>query len=500
MAKERLIEQSIVPSTYAKILPLNESNNKVLIEGTEKQVLEAWEFPVWRLESRNKNNRVYTRKLGEKVVKENKWSYGLLNHPDDDGDVEKIWAIEKDPHIKKINNEEYLMANVYLVGQHGKGLVKDILSVPGAGIGLSSSGFGEVLNSGEVDESTYELERYFDFVLNPSYDVWGYGNSKITEEKLKEEVKLGSKIKWNDTNWIVEKFLDDNRIEARKANQDHIYHEIPIKEIQEVIFENKLNEKLDYSELIQNPESKKKLNNISNKLFNKDTDEIKGEERDKVLDSYKQVYVKEESTIKNTTGAIMNKKFSVEEKMFRKSIENQIKECEAKIDMEDKIQGYRSILEWFDDTYKESSDLKEKVEKAIQEVDKKIKEFAKKGLKTDSLEETQKKLVKEQNELTENYKSLQEKYDLSTGILDTLKDYSKKMKDLYENQKARSNGMVEAKKFKECLKTVEALSKALKEKDNKISILENSIKKLNEDLSSTKKVLDEKVKSETTFF
>lgn len=44
----------------------------------------------------------------------------------------------------------------------------------GGDVGLSSSGFGDFEADGKtVDPDSFELERYFDWVLEPSYSVFG---------------------------------------------------------------------------------------------------------------------------------------------------------------------------------------------------------------------------------------------------------------------------------------------------------------------------------------
>ena len=40
--------------------------------GKKYNVREGFEVPVWRLDKKNLNNRVYSRRLGEKVAKEYK--------------------------------------------------------------------------------------------------------------------------------------------------------------------------------------------------------------------------------------------------------------------------------------------------------------------------------------------------------------------------------------------------------------------------------------------
>lgn len=74
MAKQRLIEQSVVSVKDIKRIPFSESTSsefpKEIQEALKEKgqvVTSAYEFPVWRLDKKNLNGRIYTTELAKKV-------------------------------------------------------------------------------------------------------------------------------------------------------------------------------------------------------------------------------------------------------------------------------------------------------------------------------------------------------------------------------------------------------------------------------------------------
>jgi hypothetical protein len=188
MAKQHLIENFSKdwgePLQLHK-LALNESANLVEANGKKYSVKEGYEVPVWRLGKKNLNNRIYTESLAKKVVKESKdlVTSCLADHPTQEGSVKDILAVAKNPHIR----EGILYVDSYIVDEaFGKKLNK--MHEAGYGLGVSSSCYGELNEStGEVIEEGFEVERFFDFVISPSYEVYVTEDCKITEstnEKL----------------------------------------------------------------------------------------------------------------------------------------------------------------------------------------------------------------------------------------------------------------------------------------------------------------------------
>lgn len=162
-------------------LPLNESSKILEVEGNKYSVLGAYRVPIWRLDKKNLNGRVYSSSLAEKVIKESKITYALDGHPEDNYDpvYEDVKAVGKNP--TKING--ILYSDCYFVDEDFYKKAKRILEA-GAGIGLSSSSWGDVDDKGNVLIEEFEIERYFDFVLNPSYEVFLTKENQIIQETI----------------------------------------------------------------------------------------------------------------------------------------------------------------------------------------------------------------------------------------------------------------------------------------------------------------------------
>lgn len=477
MARQRLVESYSVKKSDLKPIKLNESNNKMLYEAKEYTAVEAYKFPQWVLDVKNKNGRVYSTELAKKVVKENIISFGLMDHPSEkaeqeEGSTKDIWCIEKDPVIE----DGILWFSVFLVGEYGKGLVKDILDL-GEGIPLSSSGYGEVDRSGNVDVDTYSIERYADFVLSPSFSIYGFKdyteNNPVRESVDPSALSIGSKIKYDDTYWKIEKIDGPDSIQVRKSNEDSIFKIISAKEIQEVMNEKKINE-----------------DNTSKCPICGDPVSLTGGNYKSLGGAYvhNECFEKESNTDKKQQEGKSMKTYSVEEKSFRLNIKNLIKEAESKQDLEEKLASYNEILTWFGEEFK-APDLQDEVSKKVEDINLKIKEFAKKGQRTDSLEETTRKLKTALSEVNSFNKKLSEKYEIAAEMLDNLKTCYIKTRELYENQKAKANGMVSATQYKEALDAVDTLKGKIKE-------ARQIIKTLKEENEETKKELDALKKEE----
>ena len=124
----------------------------------------------------------------------------------------------------------------------------------------------------------------------------------------------------------------------------------------------------------------------------------------------------------------------------------------------DRIQGFNEIYRLYFEDVDFADDLREEVEKELQAISEKTQELAEKGLKTDELEESAKTLNEklaalesEKSKLESKVAKLSEEYDRAITLLDSLKAFSKKVKDLYETQRAKTNGMITAGEYKELL-------------------------------------------------
>lgn len=225
MALERLVESGSFVLKDLKALPIKES---VVLEeretGKKFTCIKAYEANVSRF-IKNANGRIYTRKLWEKVIAEQRevWegSLGLADHPldEEEGSVKNVFGVWRNLRIDE--NEQTVKADLYLVGNYGR-LAQDILEAGGR-IGFSSSGYGELSEdgSGIVKEDTYILERVSDWVLHPSQDVWAVKENALEDE---ESEKVEERVQPNS---IQEKVMKDSTMsnkmspkEIRKFKED----------------------------------------------------------------------------------------------------------------------------------------------------------------------------------------------------------------------------------------------------------------------------------------
>jgi hypothetical protein len=211
MARQHLVENFSKdwkePLIVTK-LPLTESNSLVESDGKQYKAIEGYEVPVWRLGVKNLNERVYSEALGRKVIKEfgGLITANLSDHPKEDGSVSDILSVAKNPHIK----EGILYVDAFVVDEaFAKKLNK--MHEAGYGLGVSSSCYGDLNEStGEVLEEGFEVDRFFDWVLTPSYSVFVTGANR---KEYKEEIE-------NKPTNIIEETKSEN-IELDKVQKEN---------------------------------------------------------------------------------------------------------------------------------------------------------------------------------------------------------------------------------------------------------------------------------------
>lgn len=200
MAKQRLTEifsKDWQEPMHIIKMPLQESTRLVEAEGKVFNVLEKWEIPVWRLGKKNLNGRTYKESLGKRMTSVYKETVtaNLADHPKEEGSVKDIWAVSKNPHIR----EGIMYVDSYIVDEEFEKKLNRMIEA-GYGIGVSSSVLGELDDDNVVIDESVELERWFDFCLEPSYSVFVTKESKITEqiEPIKEIVTIKEDTKETD--------------------------------------------------------------------------------------------------------------------------------------------------------------------------------------------------------------------------------------------------------------------------------------------------------------
>jgi hypothetical protein len=219
--RQRLIENFSLHSKSIKEIPLKEK----LIESNGMELIAKRKFrcPVSRYDYENLNGRIYSKKLWEKVIKEQKdiWEGCpcLADHPtgDDSGSVRNIVGIWNNLHFGE-SKDNLLYADITFVGDLGQKAI-DVMEAGGR-VGFSSSGFGDLKEDSKyIDEATYQIERISDWVLTPSQEVYGYIDDEL-KETIKEEINILDKTSTN----IVEE-----NIITEKSKEKHMLNEIEKK-------------------------------------------------------------------------------------------------------------------------------------------------------------------------------------------------------------------------------------------------------------------------------
>jgi hypothetical protein len=174
MARQRLVENILVPAKFIEKLdvPLKEAT----IGGKSYPILAVYRFPFTRPGQKNLNNRIYPYELWDRVFQQSPVTVSLVNHPEDDGDPARIWAVMKNGGY---NQDRTLgLVDCYVIDNDFGRTAMGVLAA-GAGIGLSSSGLGDFEVDGiTVSPNTYEIERWADWVCQPSYSVFGTFDDK----------------------------------------------------------------------------------------------------------------------------------------------------------------------------------------------------------------------------------------------------------------------------------------------------------------------------------
>jgi len=204
----RLVENFSVHSKSMKEIPLQEK----ILESNGVKLIAKRKFscPISRYDYENLNGRIYSKKLWEKVIKEQKgiWEgcVSLADHPsgDNDGSVKDIVGVWNNLRFGE-GKDNLVYSDITFVGDLGQKAIE--VMEAGGKVGFSSSGFGDLKeNSKYIDESTYQIERISDWVLTPSQEVYGYIDDEI-KESVKEDIVKEDKniLKETSTNIVEQK-------------------------------------------------------------------------------------------------------------------------------------------------------------------------------------------------------------------------------------------------------------------------------------------------------
>ncbi len=263
--KYYLTESITFDSSRYEKLPMTESIIK--IDDKEYAPYGKFRFKIWD-SNFNANGRNY-KKVIEKTLRDKKVTLGFANHPDGENDVTKTFAVEKNP----LKSGDWLCVDCYLVGEQGK-LVRQILEAGGT-IGVSSSAWGDLDDDGYVLSEGFELERYCDWVDDPSN---GYMHTKDEsevrenrdkEEKLvQDEKKVNENVTTQKDTTIIKSDINSNKENKKMA-------ELTKKDIREkMLLIDSFNRKIKQKETIKNPSEKlKEFKNLS-EMFDEETERL----------------------------------------------------------------------------------------------------------------------------------------------------------------------------------------------------------------------------------
>lgn len=434
MARKRLFENFILgPKSFKKIDTLQEDKKRILYKGKQYLCVAAYTVPISRPGIENLNGRIYSLALWQNVINNQSkiWegSVGLCDHPkesDDGGSVKDIFCVW---HNLRFNKERTLvLADMYLASEWGEHAQKVIEA--GGSIGLSTSGFGDFeADKKTVDADTYEIERPSDWVLNPSYEVYG---------------SLEDEIQGMDTQ--EEQHIDDNmtnRIEESEQVDDEFASDLIISKVEI---------------------SKLSTNSSTNKVI-------------------------EKSREKNSMAETLNENriSLLEQKNLKYRLKEMFSVAENTESLTEKVGKYQEILDYCDGI--DSVDfVKEKVTEAtskLKSLNEQVVALAEKGKSVDVLQEQAATHEKQANELqeqaliqTHDFQILSEEHNQALELLDDMRVYTKKLKEMYTISQAEKNGMVTAKDHKEALMYVNTLEEELEELKAENIKLRKRIRKL----------------------
>lgn len=201
MERRLLVESSTITSIRK---PLDESAT------VEKG---KWIAPVWKLDIRNLNGRIYPTALAERIVKEASRTIAYDGHEaayQSGAEYSIAKAVCSNPRIE----DGCLWVDIDFVDDAYRERLETLVS-KGIDIGVSSCGYGEIDDEGVVIPETYELVRFLDFVTSPAGEVYAKMNNEDTNAEKEdpsksmdeEEAKAMAELRTKVAESIVEYIL-----------------------------------------------------------------------------------------------------------------------------------------------------------------------------------------------------------------------------------------------------------------------------------------------------
>lgn len=414
----KLVESNKINNVNIKELEIDNAEKfQESVGGAKVNCLGAYTFPISRPDQENLNERVYSSSLWENVIK-NKMgekSFGLLDHPEDEGEFKNAACVWK--NIRFNENKSLVLADAYLFGNNGKH-VKEAINA-GGDVGLSTVGFGDFEDDGKtIVAESYVLERMADFVLDPSYQVFGNSQNEMEVEEKK-----------------------DNKEKSIKENVGDIDMNTKIQKLEERDFKHKINNAISDIEKITDVE--KKLKEYVDLYTVWDEIDYCPELKENVKAKIEEFDEEYQKLVKK------GKKFSdVVEKAVGK-----------KIEIEEKSQKLSTIAK---KTKKEKAELQKKYDTAVSLLGE-MKEYSKKlkSLYLNLRKKTKKEMI-DRNSYLESRKQI----DLLQDELESMKEKYKKVNKKYNSYRNQYDSKI--KEEFDYKKEMEKSKKALQAKKAKV--------------------------------
>lgn len=433
---KRLVENFSINRKDVQELPIVERTLVEAADGKKYETKRKYRVDVSRF-TENLNNRIYNRNLWENVINKQKhiWegSFALADHPEDEGSFKDVMGVWSNLHVNE--NTETVKADITFVGPYGA-KAQEILEAGGK-IGFSSSGFGDLKEDGKtVDESTYQIERIADCVLNPSQKVYG---------SLQDEIKDSVEVK--PTNSISEKEEKKEHVKM-SANKQSKFEERRFRETIESYFSN-------LSESTHSPDAKlSELQELLSYFDESSPKDLREKIETEIANTEKEIKeaVTKVHALKETFGTNNPEEFkegfsklAVETQLYERQVEDwkriaetlqtTIKELKEELSARPTIEEYNEVVEALDKTKKSYNKKLTSALNSIKNKDKNLNENAKIYQEMfKELQEAYTKLqaqTKKATSLQENVKELQSEItSLKEFNVDQMVEYQKRMKEL----------------------------------------------------------------------
>jgi hypothetical protein len=226
------------------------------------------------------------------------------------------------------------------------------------------------------------------------------------------------------------------------------------------------------------------LERVADFVFNPSYD-VFGTLKDKKESTEEPKELEKKETIKEKIQMEENVKkvSSFEEKSFKLNILSSFKEAKKLQTIKERMSSFSELLSYFEEGVAE--ELKKEIEEALEQEKKSFEELAEKGEKVEEFVEDGKKDLKEKvvsleeeittlkNEVT----TLEEKLAVGEDLLDSMKVYTKKIKEMMDVAIAEKNGMVTPTEYKEALIFIEQLEEEKTSLEKEIITLRKKVEK-----------------------